>query len=150
MNSSITPCSASGDRCSGGMATKLLSVWSSISTHPLLHAAHLAFDRIVAIGARAQFQRGGDARRAHFMHAMMTALDRVQDRVPFPFDIVAVCVQLMFESEAFENALARGDISRQRQLDRDRNEAKFDDDFHGGTSRDAWRGNSGLIILTAL
>src|SRR5690606_21372595 len=133
MNSSITPCSASGDRCSGGMTTKLLSVWSSISTHPLLHAAHLAFDRIVAIGARAQFQRGGYARRAHFMHVMMTALERIRYRDPFAFDIDAVCVQRMFESETVENELTLGDITRQRQLDAERNDAKIDDDFHGGT-----------------
>ncbi len=64
------------------------------------------------------------------MQGFVTPLHGGKDLVPIALDIGAVGVQMGLESRLGENALAQGDLFRNRHSDTQWDDAKIRDDFH--------------------
>ncbi len=105
---------------------------SGVLVEFFLDAADFVLHGLVAVGAGADFDGGGDAGGTHVVDRFVTFFDGGEDGVPVAFDVGAVGVEVEGEAGVAEDTFAGGDVFADADADAHGDHAEIGDDFHGG------------------
>ena len=97
-----------------------------------LDAADFVLHGLVAVGAGADLDGGGDAGSAHLVDGFVAFFDGCEEGVPVAFDVGAVGVEVEGEPGVAEDAFAGGDVLTDADADAHGDHAEIGDDFHEG------------------